>query len=63
MNTSYKSNDGKIEISVRSCGFNRAAWSLFIGGSYKSSKVLPNNNTAVVQNFGYAAADFVTVAA
>lgn len=54
----YISNDQKVEISIRQRGFNKTAWALFVDGSYKYSKVLPSNNTAVVQNFGYNAQDF-----
>lgn len=54
----YVSNDGKVEISIRQRGANKTAWALFVNGSYKGSKVLPNNNTAIIQNFGFSAADF-----
>lgn len=56
----YVSKDGKVEINVRQAGKNKTAWSHHIDGRYMGSKVLPNNNTAIVQNFGYAAADFVS---
>jgi hypothetical protein len=58
MKNSYKSNDGSVEISVRQKGYNKTAWTLFVNGQYKKTKILPNNNTAIVQNFGFEACDF-----
>jgi hypothetical protein len=55
----FISKDGSVEISIRQHGNNRNAWALFVGGQYKGSKVLPARNTAIVQNFGFAAADFI----
>ena len=56
----FISKNGKVEISVRQAGKNRTAWAHHINGRYMGSKVLPNNNTAIVQNFGYAAEEFKT---
>lgn len=56
--TKYVSNDGKVEISIRQAGRSKTAWALHVEGSYKGSKVLPSNNTAIVQNFGYEAENF-----
>jgi hypothetical protein len=58
MNKQYISNDGKAVISIRQQGKTKTAWALHVGGQYKGSKVLPNNNTAIVQNFGYSAEYF-----
>jgi hypothetical protein len=63
MNTTYTSNDGKTVISVRQQNARQTAYALHVNGQYKGSKVLPANNTAVVQNFGFAAADFAAIAA
>lgn len=58
-----KYTSGNIEITVRQKGRTRTAWALHVGGQYKGAKVIPNNNTAIPQNFGFAAADFATVTA
>mgnify|MGYP001208946868 FL=1 len=58
MNTTYTSNNGQIVISIRQQGMRQVAWALHVGGQYKGSKVLPSNNTAIVQNFGFDSADF-----
>lgn len=63
MNTTHTSNNGQIVISVRQQNARQTAWALHVGGQYKGSKVLPTSNTAVVQNFGFAAADFSLLAA
>ena len=55
----FTSKDGKVEITVRQRGQNRTAWAHHVCGRYMGSKVLPNNNTAIVQNFGYRADDFI----
>ena len=60
MNKTYTSKCGSIVISVRQMGARKIAWALHVAGSYKGSKVLPANNTAIVQNFDYLAADFDT---
>lgn len=57
----YKHLTKNIIIEVRSTGLHRVAWSLFVDGIYKKTKVLPKNNIAVPQNFGYALADFEIV--
>lgn len=62
MNTTYTSNNGQIVISVRQQNARQTAYALHVNGQYKGSKVLPTNNTAVVQNFGYEAADFTRTA-
>jgi len=54
----YTSNDQTVKITIRQVGKNRIAWACHVNGSYRGSKVLPSNNTAVVQNFGYEAKDF-----
>lgn len=59
MNTTYTSKNGQIVISVRQQGLRKVAWALHVSGQYKGSKVLPFNNTAIVQNFGFDAADFI----
>ena len=56
--TSYISKDGKVKINIRQQGTKRTAWAHYVNGSYKGSKVLPSNNTAIVQNFGYRADEF-----
>jgi hypothetical protein len=58
MTKQYISNDGKVVISIRQQGKTKTAWALHVGGQYKGSKVLPNNNTAIVQNFGFDAENF-----
>jgi hypothetical protein len=58
MNTTYTSNNGQIVITVRQQNARQIAWALHVGGQYKGSKVLPANNTAIVQNFGFETADF-----
>ena len=58
MNTTYRNENGTVEISVRQHGATKTAWALFVNGKYQKTKVLPNRNTAVVQNFGFAASDF-----
>lgn len=58
MTTTYTSNNGQIVISVRQQGVRQVAWALHVGGQYKGGKVLPATNTAIVQNFGFEAADF-----
>jgi len=54
----YTSANGEIIISLRYKGKRNTAWALYVNGQYKGSKILPNNNTAVVQNFGFNAEDF-----
>lgn len=56
--TKYTSNNGQIEISIRQAGRFNTAWACHVNGRYIGSKCLPKNNTAIVQNFGYLAADF-----
>jgi hypothetical protein len=58
MKTAYTHKTSQIVIEVRQVGFSKVAWAHFIDGKYQGTKVLPKNNTAIVQNFGYAAADF-----
>jgi len=58
MKTKYKTSDGSIEISIRQRGRRKIAWALSINGQYKKTKILPINNTAIVQNFGYVAEEF-----
>jgi len=55
----YTSNDKQVTIEIRQQNARQIAWALFVNGSYKGTKVLPRNNTAVVQNFGYEAAYFI----
>jgi len=59
MTTTYTSKNGQIVISVRQQGVHKVAWALHVDGKYKGSKVLPVNNTAIVQNFGFESADFI----
>lgn len=54
----YTSKDGLVVIKVRQKGARKTAWALYVAGNYKGTKVLPSENTAIVQNFGYSAADF-----
>ena len=54
----YISTDKKVVIQVRQLGATKTAWACFVNEKYIGSKVLPKNNTAVVQNFGYEAAYF-----
>lgn len=54
----YISKNGKIIIEVRQYGINKTAWAHFVDGKYQGTKVLPKNNTAIVQNFGYSADQF-----
>lgn len=55
----FISNDGTcVEITVRQIGKTHTAWAEHRKGSYKGTKVLPNSNTAIVQNFGYEAKYF-----
>jgi hypothetical protein len=54
MTKQYISNDDKVVISIRQKGKINTAWALHVDGKYQGSKVLPNNNTAIVQNFGYS---------
>ena len=49
---------GMVVIKIRQKGVYRTAWSLFVNGRYKKTKILPNNNKAIVQNFGYEAINF-----
>ena len=58
MQTTYTHKTAQITIEVRQIGFSKIAWAHFVNGQYKGSKVLPKNNTAIVQNFGYSSADF-----
>jgi hypothetical protein len=58
MKTAYTHKTSQIVIEVRHTGRWTAAWAHFIDGKYQGTKVLPKNNTAIVQNFGYAASDF-----
>ena len=58
MNTTYISKNGQIVISVRQQGARQVAWALHVCGQYKGSRVFPANNTAIIQNFGFEAADF-----
>lgn len=58
MPTLYTSNDGNITITIRQQDARRIAWACFVRGAYIRTKVLPRNNTAIVQNFGFAASDF-----
>ena len=57
----YKHLTKNIVIEVRSNGLHRTAWALFIDGQYQKTKVLPKNNTAIPQNFGYDLAEFEIV--
>ena len=57
----YKHITKDIVIEIRSTGLHRVAWALFVDGVYQKTKVLPKNNTAIPQNFGYALADFEIV--
>lgn len=57
----YISKNGQIVIEVRQQDFRRTAWALYVNGSYMKTKVLPRSNTAIPQNFGFAAADFTAV--
>lgn len=50
--------NGNITITVRQKNRFQIAWAEFVNGQYKRTKVLPRNNTAIVQNFGYLAKDF-----
>jgi hypothetical protein len=54
----YISTNKQVVIEVRQQGKTKTAWACFVNGKYICSKVLPKNNTAIVQNFGYQAADF-----
>ena len=58
----YTSKDGKIKIVARQYGIAagqpRTAWAHYVDERYLGTKVLPSNNTAIVQNFGYNAEDF-----
>jgi len=58
MSNTYTSNNGQTVISVRQQNARQTAYALHVNGQYKGSMVLPTNNTAVVQNFGFEAADF-----
>jgi hypothetical protein len=49
----YISTDKKVVIQVRQFGATKIAWACFVNNKYIGSKVIPKNNTAVVQNFGY----------
>jgi hypothetical protein len=61
MKTIYSSKDGKVSITVRQYGCRNIAWALHVDGQYKGSKVLPANNTAIAQNFGFPAKDFTAI--
>ena len=54
----YISEKHEAIISVRQQGKNKTAWALHVNGNYKGTKVLPNTNTAIPQNFGFLAVDF-----
>ena len=54
----HTSTNGQVVITIRQQYRGKTAWALHVAGQYKGTKVLPSNNTAVVQNFGYLAADF-----
>ncbi len=54
----YTSKDATVVITIRQQSKYQTAWACHVNGSYVGSKILPNNNTAVVQNFGYLAEDF-----
>ena len=55
----YANKTNTITIEVRQQNARQIAWSLFVNGQYQKTKILPRNNTAVVQNFGFLANDFV----
>lgn len=55
----YTNKTNTITIEVRQQNARQIAWSLFVNGQYQKTKILPRNNTAVVQNFGFLANDFV----
>jgi hypothetical protein len=56
--TTYTSTDKTIIISIRQQNGHKIAWACHVEGKYIKTKVLPKNNTAIPQNFGYAAKDF-----
>lgn len=49
-----------VSIEIRQQNTHKIAWALFVDGKYQKTKVLPRNNTAIPQNFGYSLADFET---
>ena len=55
----FKHLTKNITIEARSNGKYQIAWALFIDGQYQKTKVLPKNNTAIPQNFGFALDDFI----
>ena len=55
----YTNNTNTVKIEVRQQNARQIAWALFVNGQYQKTKILPRNNTAVVQNFGFDAVDFV----
>jgi hypothetical protein len=55
----YTNKTNTITIEVRQQNARQIAWALFVNGQYQKTKILPRNNTAVVQNFGFLANDFV----
>jgi hypothetical protein len=57
----YKHVTKNITIEVRQTGLRKTAWAHFVDGQYKGSKVLPNTNTAIPQNFGYTTQEFTTI--
>jgi HSP20 family molecular chaperone IbpA len=54
-------NNNNVTIEIRHAYRGKIAWAEFVNGKYQRTKVLPANNTAVVQNFGYLAKDFQKV--
>ena len=56
----YTSTDGTIVITVRQESTYRIAYALHVNGEYVCTKVLPRNNIAIVQNFGYTLEEFNT---
>lgn len=61
MKSEYKrieEDGGMVVIKIRQKGVYRTAWSLFVNGEYKKTRIIPNKNKAIVQNFGYEAINF-----
>lgn len=56
--TIYISEKHKATITLRQQTGYKTAWALHVNGQYMGTKILPYNNTAIPQNFGYLAADF-----
>lgn len=54
----FRSKDKRVSIEIRQQDRWQIGWALFIDGQYKKTRIIPRNNTAVVQNFGYTISDF-----